>query len=40
MKLQAKPFGISDRLDELVNNLSEMHNALQNGENEVDLSYS
>ncbi len=38
MKLQAKPFGISDRLDELVNNLSEMHNALQNGENEVDLS--
>ena len=38
MKLQAKPFGISDRLDDLVNNLSEMHNALQNGENEVDLS--
>jgi hypothetical protein len=38
MKLQAKPFGISDRLDELVSNLSEMQKVSENGECEVNLS--
>jgi hypothetical protein len=38
MKLEAKPFGISDRLDEMINNLSEMQDVLDDGEDEVELS--
>ena len=38
MELQAKPFGISERLNELVNNLSEMQRTLQKGKKEIELS--
>lgn len=38
MELQAKPFGISDRIDELVRNLSEMKKAWLKDETEVELS--
>jgi hypothetical protein len=38
MELKAKPFGISDRLHELINNLSEMQNAFQKGKEEIELS--
>jgi hypothetical protein len=38
MELQAKPFGISDRIDELNNNLAEMEEAKFHGAQEVELS--
>src|SRR5450759_1486091 len=38
MKLQAVPFGVSERIVELVNNLSEMEDAFGKGTGTVDLS--
>ncbi len=38
MELQAKQFGISDRIDELIRNLAEMKTARLRGEAEVELS--
>lgn len=38
MELQAKPFGISDRLDELVSNLTEIAKAKSEGCTEIELS--
>jgi hypothetical protein len=38
VEIRANHFGISDRLDELAKNLSEMENARLNGESEVELS--
>ncbi|MCW4017379.1 MAG: hypothetical protein NWF00_01635 [Candidatus Bathyarchaeota archaeon] len=38
MEIQAKPFGISERLDEVANNLAEMEKALLKGKREVELS--
>lgn len=37
MQLQATPYGISKRLDELINNLAEMQEALDAGNDEVEL---
>lgn len=38
MKLQAIPFGVSERLNELVNNLAEMQEAKEKNANMIDLS--